>query len=123
MNQPTTPQYAGFELLKEQQARGIIGRFMLTLRHITGLIFGGLAAYIRSRKAQGEGGDLEVLLLRFLFIFIWPFLDKGIAGRPFPVQFRRRLELLGPTYIKLGQILSLREDLLPKPITDELKNL
>ena len=30
---------------------------------------------------------------------------------------------LGPTYIKLGQILSLREDLLPRAITDELKNL
>jgi ubiquinone biosynthesis protein len=36
---------------------------------------------------------------------------------------RRRLERLGPTYIKLGQILSLREDILPKPVTDELKNL
>jgi ubiquinone biosynthesis protein len=33
------------------------------------------------------------------------------------------LEQLGPTYIKLGQILSLREDLLPRSITDELKNL
>jgi ubiquinone biosynthesis protein len=123
MNQPTVPQYAGFELLQERQTRGIIGRFLLTLRHILGLIFGGLAAYIRWRKDQGEGGAPEVLLLRFLFIFIWPFLDKQIAGQPFPVQFRRRLELLGPTYIKLGQILSLREDLLPKPLTDELKNL
>ena len=43
--------------------------------------------------------------------------------QPFPVQLRRRLERLGPTYIKLGQILSLREDLLPRPITDELKHL
>src|SRR5262245_47395786 len=123
MNLPTTPQYAGFELLQEQQTRGIIGRFFETLHHILGLFFGGLAAYIRRRKAQGEGGVLEVLLLRFLFIFIWPFLDKQIASQPFPVQFRRRLELLGPTYNKLGQILSLREDLLPKPVTDELKNL
>jgi ubiquinone biosynthesis protein len=39
------------------------------------------------------------------------------------VQLRRRLERLGPTYIKLGQILSLREDLLPKAVTDELKHL
>ena len=29
----------------------------------------------------------------------------------------------GPTYIKLGQIMSLRRDLLPDSITDELKNL
>jgi ubiquinone biosynthesis protein len=123
MSQPTAPQYAGYELLQERQTRGIIGRFLLTLRHILGLFFGGLVAYIRWRKDQGEGGALEVLLLRFLSVFIWPFLDKQIAGLPFPVQFRRRLELLGPTYIKLGQILSLREDLLPKPLTDELKNL
>jgi ubiquinone biosynthesis protein len=31
--------------------------------------------------------------------------------------------MLGPTYIKLGQVLSLREDILPPQITDELKNL
>ena len=58
MNQPTAPQYAGFELLQERKTRGIIGRFLLTLRHMLGLIFGGLAAYIHWRKAQGEGGDL-----------------------------------------------------------------
>lgn len=123
MSQPAPPQYAGYELLQERRTHGIIGRFLVTLRHILGLIFGGIAAYIRQQKAQGEGATLEMLLLRFLFIFIWPFLDKKIVNQPFPVQFRRRLELLGPTYIKLGQILSLREDLLPKPITDELKNL
>src|SRR5690606_19097146 len=39
------------------------------------------------------------------------------------VQLRRRLELLGPTYIKLGQVLALREDLLPSFVTEELKNL
>ena len=39
------------------------------------------------------------------------------------MQFRRRLELLGPTYIKLGQILSLREDILPSSITTELRHL
>jgi ubiquinone biosynthesis protein len=42
---------------------------------------------------------------------------------PFASQLRRRLELLGPTYIKLGQILSLREDLLPRTVTEELKHL
>jgi ubiquinone biosynthesis protein len=52
-----------------------------------------------------------------------PFLDREIRDLPFPVQLRRRLEILGPTYIKLGQVLSLREDILPTIITDELKNL
>lgn len=41
----------------------------------------------------------------------------------FPVQFRRTLERLGPTYVKLGQILSLRDDMLPERITHELRKL
>ena len=41
----------------------------------------------------------------------------------FAVQFRRALERLGPTYVKLGQILSLRDDLLPERITRELRKL
>jgi len=42
---------------------------------------------------------------------------------PFAAQLRRRLERLGPTYIKLGQIMAVREDMLPRAVTDELKNL
>ena len=34
-----------------------------------------------------------------------------------------RLEVLGPTYVKLGQILSLRQDILPDVVTSELRNL
>jgi ubiquinone biosynthesis protein len=41
----------------------------------------------------------------------------------FPVRLRQTIERLGPTYVKLGQILSLREDLLPRRITYELRNL
>ena len=50
-------------------------------------------------------------------------VNRELKRQPVEVQLRRRLERLGPTYIKLGQILSLREDLLPKSITDELQNL
>jgi len=78
---------------------------------------------VRQKKAEGQGASLGVLLLRFGLFFTWPFLNKYIIAQSFPVQFRLRLQQLGPTYIKLGQILSLREDLLPKSITDELKNL
>jgi ubiquinone biosynthesis protein len=53
----------------------------------------------------------------------WPFLDRDLVAQPFPVQLRKRFERLGATYIKLGQILSLREDLLPPAVTAELKNL
>lgn len=38
-------------------------------------------------------------------------------------KIRRAIEELGPTYIKLGQILSTRKDLLDQDIIDELSNL
>src|SRR5436190_19333390 len=37
--------------------------------------------------------------------------------------FRERLVELGPAYIKLGQVLSTRPDLLPKPYIEELEHL
>jgi ubiquinone biosynthesis protein len=114
---------SGFDVYMERRPRGIVGRFFATLGQLFGMLFGGAFAFVRQKKAQGEGRVFEVLLLRFVLIFVWPFINKKIISYPFPVQFRLRLEQLGPTYIKLGQILSLREDLLPKSITDELKNL
>lgn len=39
------------------------------------------------------------------------------------VRVRRVLEELGPSFIKLGQLLSTRPDLLPAEVTDELKRL
>ncbi|MBN1844516.1 MAG: hypothetical protein JW810_02455 [Sedimentisphaerales bacterium] len=39
------------------------------------------------------------------------------------IRFRRMLEQLGPTFIKLGQILSTRPDLLPADMVAELANL
>ncbi len=40
-----------------------------------------------------------------------------------PVRMRHVLEELGPTYIKLGQILATRPDLIPPDWADEFKNL
>ena len=48
-------------------------------------------------------------------------LEQANAARA--VRFRLMLEQLGPTFIKLGQILSTRADLLPADIVAELSNL
>jgi ubiquinone biosynthesis protein len=45
------------------------------------------------------------------------------ARRSFAVRFRRTLEELGLTYLKLGQFLALRFDILPAEICRELNNL
>ena len=40
-----------------------------------------------------------------------------------PVRFRLALESLGPTFMKLGQVLSMRPDLIPPDWSEELANL
>jgi ubiquinone biosynthesis protein len=60
----------------------------------------------------------------------WVPLHRGLIGHesreePYsnPEHLRLALEQLGPTYIKLGQILSTRPDLLPAPYRSELAKL
>ena len=45
------------------------------------------------------------------------------SKKPLAVRIRLMLEELGPTFVKLGQLLSLRADLLPDEITNELRKL
>lgn len=52
--------------------------------------------------------------------------DEGKVEGDFGTKakaFRERLVELGPAYIKLGQVLSTRPDLLPQPYIDELEHL
>jgi len=112
-----------FEEYVERPRHGLVGRFFQTAAQLSGLFYGWAYWHVQERRAQGRSGDLVVLCLRFYLFFGWLFVDKDLIKRPFAVQFRVRFERMGPTYIKLGQILSLREDLLPKSLTDELKNL
>jgi ubiquinone biosynthesis protein len=113
-----------FEVMPDAPPPGLFRRFFATWRHISGMIFGGVAARVRSGLQQEERRTgIRFALLRTIAALTRPLLDRELTALPFPIQFRRRLEKLGPTYIKLGQILSMREDLLPSEITSELKNL
>lgn len=94
-----------------------------TFRQFVLLLAGGYIAVVESRR-QKTGG--RGLLFRSQAALAWAFrifVDSEYADLPFPVQLRRRLEELGPTYVKLGQILSLRSDILPPSVTQELQNL
>ena len=93
-----------------------------TLRHISALVFGGYVATVDASRKRGATG-LFYRSRAFVAFFIRPFLDEDIRELPYPEQLRKRLEILGPTYVKLGQVLSLRKDLLPDVVTDELRNL
>lgn len=50
-------------------------------------------------------------------------ISVSAADQPRAVRFRLVLEELGPTFIKLGQILSTRPDLIPEEWAEELKKL
>jgi ubiquinone biosynthesis protein len=52
-----------------------------------------------------------------------PEREAEVARAPACVRFVRLLAALGPTYIKLGQILSMRRDLLPSDWIEELETL
>lgn len=52
-----------------------------------------------------------------------PESDQSITESSRPVRMRHVLEELGPTYIKLGQILATRPDLIPPEWAEEFKHL
>lgn len=102
--------------------RGVLRRFFAVYRHVLGLLGGGMVAYVRALPPDQRKG-LHALGPRIGAALVRPFLDGAITRLPYPEQLRRRLEILGPTYIKLGQILAIRDDLLPRVVTRELQNL
>jgi ubiquinone biosynthesis protein len=61
-----------------------------------------------------------VRFLLYLSPFYWLRRHKL---PPYPVRMRQALEDLGPIFIKFGQILSTRRDLIPADIADELAKL
>ena len=59
-----------------------------------------------------------------IFFLVWPLaLQSPARYRPRGERLRLTLEDLGPVFIKFGQVLSTRRDLLPEDIADELAKL
>jgi ubiquinone biosynthesis protein len=102
--------------------RGAFRRFFTVARHVMGLLMGGHLAYVRSLPEVQKTG-FRSPGKRLLAWLLTPFIRSDLRKLPFPVQLRRRLEILGPTFTKLGQIMAIREDLLPEVITRELDSL
>lgn len=111
--------------LDERPPPGLFRRFVATHRHLAGLAAGGLVAHESGHRAarRARGHSIRAGLARVMALLVRPFVRADLRDLSFPEQLRRRMELLGPTYIKLGQILSLREDLLPHSVTQELRRL
>ena len=106
---PKPGQEVVFGTFADTGRQGLLRRFLVTHRHLLGLAAGGLAAWLREVPPEDRRRP-GILLLRACAAAGGLFVDRRLRGEPFPVQLRRRLELLGPTYVKLGQILSLREE-------------
>lgn len=51
------------------------------------------------------------------------FRNKKTDDIPLSVRIRHTIEELGPTYVKLGQLMSTRKDIIPSDIADELSKL
>ncbi len=102
--------------------RGVLNRFVQLYKHVLGLMVGGFITSVRNLSPIQRRG-VRFAGRRTLAFFLKFFIKKEFRYQPFEVQLRRRLEILGPTYVKLGQIMAIREDILPRHVTDELKQL
>ena len=121
-HQPRQTRNKNIDLNPLSAYKGIGRRLSTIYRHMIGLIFGAIIAQVNALPPNKKKG-FRSFGIRFIAFFARPFVKKSLRNEPFAIQLRKRLELLGSTYIKLGQIVAIREDLLPPEITDELKNL
>ena len=104
------------------RCRRLFQRWLRVNGQWCGLLAGGLVAHARAFPPDVRRGGWRWLARRVAALAARG-LDPALADLPFATQLRLRLERLGPTYIKLGQIMAVREDMLPRAVTDELKNL
>lgn len=69
--------------------------------------------------AKPKGRRARHRLREMVAVLLHHDLGRGLT----PVKLRLILEDLGPTFVKFGQILSMRQDILPKAYCDELMKL
>ncbi len=113
-----------FRIAAPRPPEGLIRRVITVDRHVLGFLFGALVAQVDTRRRTGAPPrGFLFAIQRAVAAIARRFIDRSLVDQPLSIQLRRRLEMLGPTFIKLGQILSLREDILPPDITSELQQL
>lgn len=86
-------------------------------------IVSALASYGFTDVVQELGLDRLAQRGRNLLRFRKTVTPPEVVRVPQPVRLRQVLEELGPTFIKLGQVLSLRPDLIPPDWADEFRKL
>src|SRR5512135_1852830 len=88
--------------------------------------------WTRNRRQEQRMQRIAQVLLRHGLGYVAAQLGLPQSGRPgatqpapdgLPGQVREVMEELGPTYIKLGQMLSTRADILPPAWIEELAQL
>jgi ubiquinone biosynthesis protein len=65
----------------------------------------------------------RILYRNEFFAMLRDAARSSVIPPEMPRRVRRMLEELGPTFIKIGQLLGTRPDLVPKPFIDEFKHL
>jgi len=85
----------------------------------------GRVAFMRRTGKTGRGRFFEIMELISKYGFSYLFSRLNVKKHPQDrgIRVRKLLEELGPTFIKLGQMLSTRYDLLPLDIIQELVKL
>lgn len=90
-------------------------------REISGLIYEEGFAFILEKARLRWGVPIDCRIRCFLKRCIGMWLPR--PGNDYPVRLRILLSKLGTSFVKLGQVLSLRPDLLPNELTSELSKL